>query len=292
MRPPLVLTIASSDSDGASGLQADLKTFTALGAYGASAVTMVSTVNSQGLRGIHYLPGDVVRSQIDAVATDLLLDATKIGALGSAAVVESVAAAVREHSGALGRLVLDPVMVGSDGSALISAEGATALRDSLLPLVDVLTPNMAEAAQLLGRPLATSIDEMREQALALRALGPRAVLVTGGRLEHDDAVDVLVHPGGTDLLRAERVSGRFVRGAGSTLSAAITAQLARIEEFSRAGELGEIGDAGSQDDLVTIVASAREFLASAIENAQGWKVSRHGGTGYSPLNHLITLDKA
>ncbi|GAA1285234.1 bifunctional hydroxymethylpyrimidine kinase/phosphomethylpyrimidine kinase [Brachybacterium alimentarium] len=290
MRPPLVLTIAASDSDGASGLQSDLKTFTALGAYGASAATMICAVNTQGLRGIHYLPGDVVRGQIDAVATDLLLDATKIGALGSAAVVEAVAAAVREHRDRLGRLLLDPVMVGSDGSALISAEGARALRDSLVPLVDLLTPNMAEAAQLLGRPIATSLDEMREQALALQALGPQAVLVTGGRLEHDDAVDVLVHPGGTDLLRADRVPGRRVRGAGSTLSAAIAAQLARIEEYDRAGELEEIGEAGTDDDLVTIVASAREFLASAIENAGDWSISR-SDSGYSTLNHLITLDK-
>lgn len=290
MRPPLVLTIAGSDADGASGIQADLKTFTALGVYGAGAVTMVSAVNTHELAGIHYLPGDVVRSQIDAVAADLLLDVTKIGALGSAAVVEAVAGAVREHRGHLGRLVLDPVMVSSDGTPLISAEGARALREELVPLVDLLTPNLAEAAQLLGRPLATSIDEMREQALALQALGPSAVLVTGGRLEAEDAVDVLVHPGGTDLLRADRVPGRHVRGAGATLSAAIAAQLARIEEFGRAGELGEIGEKGADDDLVTIVASAREFLASAIENAGEWKVSRDGG-GYRPLNHLITLDK-
>ncbi|APX34266.1 bifunctional hydroxymethylpyrimidine kinase/phosphomethylpyrimidine kinase [Brachybacterium sp. P6-10-X1] len=290
MRPPLVLTIAGSDADGASGIQADLKTFTALGAYGASAVTMVAAVNTRELIGTHYLPGDVVRSQIDAVAADLLLDVTKIGALGSAAVVEAVAGAVREHRGRLGRLVLDPVMVSSDGAPLISAEGARALRSTLVPLVDILTPNMAEAAQLLGRPLATSIDEMREQALALQELGPTAVLITGGRLEAEDAVDVLVHPGGTDLLRADRVPGRRVRGAGATLSAAIAAQLARIEEFDRAGELGDIGGEGADDDLVTIVASAREFLASAIENAGEWKISRTRG-GYHPLNHLITLDK-
>ncbi|MFC7374121.1 bifunctional hydroxymethylpyrimidine kinase/phosphomethylpyrimidine kinase [Brachybacterium sp. GCM10030268] len=292
MRPPLVLTIAGSDSDGASGIQADLKTFTALGAYGASAVSMISAVNTHGLHGIHYLPGDVVRSQIDAVAEDLWIDATKIGALGSAAVVEAVADAVRAHRDRLGRIILDPVMVGSDGAALISAEGARALRETLVPLVDVLIPNMAEAAQLLGRPVATSIDEMRGQALALQALGPRIVLITGGRLVDDDAVDVLVHPGGTDLLRAERIPGRKVRGAGSTLSAAIAAQLARIEEFDRAGELGEIGEKGSDDDMATIVASAREFLASAIENAEEWKVSRRTRGGYGPLNHLITLDKS
>ncbi|MGO3209111.1 bifunctional hydroxymethylpyrimidine kinase/phosphomethylpyrimidine kinase [Brachybacterium sp. AOP42-C2-15] len=290
MRPPLVLTIADSETHGAAGIQADLKTFTALGTYGASAVSMITVVTTNGVQSTHPLPGDVVRRQIDAVAGDLRLDATKIGALGSAAAVQAVAAALRAHRGRLGRIVLDPVMVSADGTALISAEGASALATELLPLADVLTPNMAEAAQLLGRPLATSIDEIREQALALQALGPGAVLITGGRLEGEDVVDVLVHQGGTDLLRARRLPDRRVRGAGSTLSAAIAAQLARIAEFDRAGELGEIGEAGTDDDMVTIVASAREFVASATENAQGWQISRHEG-GFSPVNHLITLDR-
>lgn len=155
---------------------------------------------------------DVVRGQIDAVAEDLRLDATKIGALGSAAVVEAVAAAVRAHRTRLGRIVLDPVMVSAHGTPLISAEGASALGRLLLPLVDVLTPNMAEAAQLLGQPLATSIEEIREQALALQGKGPGSVLITGGRLPGEDVVDVLVHDGGTDLLRARREPDRRVRG--------------------------------------------------------------------------------
>lgn len=289
MRPPLVLTIAASESDGAGGLQADLKTFTALGAYGASAVTMVTTITAQRVHDTHPLPAEVVRGQIDAVAEDLRLDATKIGALGSAAVVEAVAAAVRTQRERLGRIVLDPVMVSAHGTPLISAEGARALGTALLPLVDVLTPTMEEAAQLLGRPLATSIEEIREQALALQAKGPGSVLITGGRLEGEDVVDVLVHEGGTDLLRGRRVAGRRVRGAGTTLSAAIAAQLARIAGFDRAGQLGEIGEAGTDDDMVTIVASAREFVASATENAQDWALSRTEG-GHGPLNHLITLD--
>ncbi|MGP9538705.1 bifunctional hydroxymethylpyrimidine kinase/phosphomethylpyrimidine kinase [Brachybacterium sp. AOP43-C2-M15] len=290
MRPPLVLTIAGSESDGAAGIQADLKTFTALGTYGATAVSMITTVTDQGVRGTHPLPAEVVRGQIDAVAADLLIDVTKIGALGSAAVVDAVAGAVREHRARLGRIVLDPVMVGADGSALITAEGARALGEKLLPLADVVTANMAESAQLLGRPLATSIEEMREQGLALQARGPRAVLITGGRLAGEDVVDVLVHESGTDLLRGERDPGRRVRGAGTTLSAAVAAQLARIAEFDRAGELGEIGEAGDEDDMVTIVASAREFVASAAENAQDWRIARTDG-GLRPLNHLITLDR-
>src|SRR5699024_5331664 len=122
MRPPLVLTIAGSHSDGASGLQADLNPFTALGVYGASAVSLISAVNNTGLPGAHDRPGEVVRSQIDAVVQDLLVDATKIGSLGSAAVVEAVSQEVRTHRSRMGRIVLDPVMVAADGSALISAE--------------------------------------------------------------------------------------------------------------------------------------------------------------------------
>lgn len=289
MRPPLALTVAASESDGAAGLQADLKTFTALGVYGASAASMITTVTPLGVRGTHPLPPELVRTQIAAVAEDLLLDATKIGALGSAAVVGAVTEEVRARREQLGRIVLDPVMIAADGTPLLTAEGARALSENLLPLVDVLTPNLAEAAQLLGRPLATTIEEMREQALALQARGPRAVLITGGRLEGEDVVDVLVHDGGTDLLRAERVAQRRVRGAGTTLSAAITAQLARIAEFERAGELDEIGEAGPEDDMVTIVASAREFVASATENALTWQLARRKG-GLAPLNHLITLD--
>jgi hydroxymethylpyrimidine/phosphomethylpyrimidine kinase len=185
--------------------------------------------------------------------------------------------------------VLDPVMVAADGTALISAEGAAAIERDLLPLVDVLVLTMAEAAQLARRALATSIEEMREQALALAAKGPGSVLITGAALPGEDVVDLLVHPGGTDLLRARRVSGRSVRGAGTTLSAALTAQLARIAEFERAGELEEIGEKGADDDMPTIVASAREFVASATENAQDWRITRTRG-GHGPLNHLITLD--
>lgn len=290
MRPPLVLTVSASEADGASGIQADLKTFTALGAYGASAVTMVCAVTGRGNQGIHYLPADVVRKQIEVVRDDMRLDATKIGALGSAAVVQAVAEALAADRDRFGTVVLDAVMVSSDGTALISAEGAKAIRDRLLPQVDVLTANMAEAAQLLGRAVAEDLDQMREQALELQKLGPQAVLITGGALPGTDAVDVLVHRGGTDLLRATRVPGRRVRGAGTTLSAALAAQVARIKEFDRAGELGEIGEEGADDDVFTVVASAREFLASAIENGGDWHLLRGSEPGYEPVNHLITLD--
>lgn len=290
MRPPLALTIAGSDADGAAGIQADLKTFTALGVYGASAVTTIGAVGTHGLRGQHYLPVEVITAQITAVLEDLHVDAVKIGSLGTAAAARAVAEQVRGRRADLGAVVLDPVMIASDGAPLLSAEGARALGEELVPLADVLTPNLREAAQLLGRPVARDVEEMREHALALAARGPRAVLVTGGGMPGAEAVDVLVHPGGTDVLRAERVPGRRVRGAGATLSAAITAQLARVAEFERTGELGEIGEKGAQDDAVTVIASALEFLASTIANARDWTVSRDPEGAYEPVNHLITLD--
>lgn len=289
MRPPLVLTIDGSDAAGAAGIQADIKTLTALGVYAASSITQVTASGPQGVASTHPLSAEVVRAQLAAVVEGLQIDAVKIGTLGSAAAAGAVAETVRTHRGRLGRIVLDPVMVDADGTALISAEGARAVREQLVPIADVVTPNMAEAAQLLGTSLATSIEEMREQGLALRALGPEAVVITGGRLPAgDDAVDVVVHPGGTDLLRASRVLGRRVRGAGATFSAAIAAQLARIAEFARAGELGEIGDAGAEDDMVTIIATAREFVAGATEHGANWEIARRPG-GYQALNHLITL---
>ncbi len=292
MRPPLVLTVAGSDAAGAAGVQADLKTFTALGVYGASVITLVTSVAGHGPRGTHPLPPDVVRTQIDEVVRDLHVDVLKIGALGTAAIVHTVADAVRTHRDRFGPIVLDPVMIASDGAPLISAEGADALRSELVPLATVLTPNLAEAAQLLGRPQATTIEEMREQALALQALGPQAVVMSGGLLPaEDDAVDVVVHPGGTDLLRAEREAGRHVAGAGATYSAAIAAQLARIADFDRAGELEEIGEEGEDDDLATIIATAREFVASATAHAADWEITRSAQVR-RPLNHLITLDKS
>ena len=255
MRPPLVLTVAGSDAAGAAGVQADLKTFTALGVYGASALTLITSVAGRGPRGTHPLPPDVVRTQIDEVVRDLHVDVLKIGALGTAAIAHTVADAVRTHRELLGPIVLDPVMIASDGAPLISAEGAEVLRSELVPLATVLTPNIAEAAQLLGRPVARTLDDMREQALALQALGPQAVVMTGGGLP--DTED---------------------------------AQLARIAEFERAGELEEIGEKGEHDDLATVIATAREFVASATDHAADWEVVRDERVR-RPLNHLITLDK-
>jgi len=289
MRPPLVLSISASDPLGASGLAADLKTLTALGVYGAGVTTMIAAGSTQGVRSLHRLDGDVVGAQLDAVLADVRPDATKIGALGGAAAATEVSRRVREHRAELGTLVLDAVMVDLDGTALITAEGAAVLAAELVPQVDVLVANTLEAGQLLGRAPATDAEGLREHALALRELGPRSVLVTGARLGGADAVDVLVHPGGTDVLRSARVDSAHTRGAGATLSAAIAAQYARVEEFGRTGQDDQVGSEGTQDDDITIIASAREFLASTMVDAQTWELSRTPGTGHGPLNHLITL---
>ncbi|MFC0675965.1 bifunctional hydroxymethylpyrimidine kinase/phosphomethylpyrimidine kinase [Brachybacterium hainanense] len=289
MRPPLVLCLDATDPIGASGLAADLKTLTALGVYGAGIATMVMSGSTQGTASLHRLPGEVVTSQLDAVLADVRPDATKIGALGSAAAAREVARRLREHRAELGTIVLDAVMTDVDGTALATAEAAEVIARELLPLADVLVANPLEAAQLLDRGPAADLEALREQALALAELGPRAVLLTGARLESADAADVLVHPGGTDVLRSPRVSGAHTRGAGATLSAAIAGQYARLAEFGRAGERTEVGEDGDHDDDVTILASARDFLASAMADARTWELSRTPGTGHGPLNHLITL---
>lgn len=290
MRPPTALTIAGSDSSGGAGIQADLKTFTALAVYGASAITALTAQNTQGVQGVLPISGAFVRDQIRSVLDDIPMDATKIGMLGSAETAGAVADALTERRADFGRVVLDPVMVATSGDPLVSAEAAAVIRDRLVPLADVLTPNLPEAAQLLGEDVATDPTAMREQALRLRDLGARVVVLKGGHLSAgDQVVDIVVHPGGTDVLRGERVPGRSTHGTGCTLSSAIAAQYARIAEFSRAGELAEIGEQGPEDDDFTVIASAREFLASALANAVDWRLSRRPESGHGPVNHLITL---
>lgn len=287
MRPPTALSIAESDPTGIAGLGADLTAFAALGVHGAGVVTSIAAPTPGGRRA-QPLDGAIVAAQLSAALDAMPLDATKIGALGTAGTVTAVAEVLSARRGELGRVVLDPVML-QGGEAVMTAEGAEALRRLVLPLAHVLTPNLHEAAQLLGGALAETVEDMHHQARALQDLGVPVVVVTGGARHGDEAVDVVAHPGGVDVLRTARIDSPNTAGAGDTLSAAIAAQYARIAEFSRAGELDEIGEAGDADDDVTVVSSAREFLASAIENAAGWELVRSARRG--PVNHLITLDR-
>jgi hydroxymethylpyrimidine/phosphomethylpyrimidine kinase len=219
---PRVLTIAGSDSGGGAGIQADLKTFSALGAFGMSAITALTAQNTTGVFTVHEVPPEVVAAQIDAVAEDLGVDAAKTGMLSSAPIIETVADRIRHHR--IDKLVVDPVMVAKSGAPLLRPEAQQALRDELLPLAAVVTPNLPEAETLLGRPV-RSLDAMRDAARALRDLGPRTVLVKGGHLQ-GEPVDVLYDGDGFEELRAERVPSRHTHGTGCVLSAAIAAYLA------------------------------------------------------------------
>jgi hydroxymethylpyrimidine/phosphomethylpyrimidine kinase len=287
-RLPIALTIAGSDSGGGAGIQADLKTFAALGVHGASAVSALTAQNTRGVTAIHVAPSAIVRAQIDAVLADFNVAAIKIGMLASAEVVEAVAetlfgavpssgaarhllppagegerplSRLRERAGVRASVVYDPVMIASSGDALAGEGFVAAIKARLLPLVDCLTPNLAEAAALLGAPAATTEAEMAEQGRALLALGPRAVLMKGGHLPGAEAVDLLVAAEGVRRFVAPKLASPNLHGTGCTLSSAIAAHIA----------LGA--------DLPEAVAAAKAFVGAAIERGRDVKL----GQGAGPL---------
>ena len=251
-KAPIALTIAGSDSGGGAGIQADLKTFAALGVYGASVVTALTAQNTRGVRAIHYPPPEIVAAQIEAVLEDFAVAAIKIGMLGSAEIVGAVAEALRELNSPVPRpfsrkgegspafIVYDPVMIASSGEALSGAGFVEAVRRELLPLVDCLTPNLAEAAALLGEPVARSEADMARQGAALLKLGPRAALIKGGHLEGDEAVDLLVTAQRRSPLR--RAAHRLAQFARDRLHAV---ERHRRQRRSRDGVAG--GRGGGQD---------------------------------------------
>ncbi|AVO50352.1 bifunctional hydroxymethylpyrimidine kinase/phosphomethylpyrimidine kinase [Melaminivora suipulveris] len=256
-----VLSIAGSDSGGGAGIQADLKTFAALGCYGMTAITAITAQNTQGVRAIHGVPPEMLRAQIDAVATDIGVDAVKIGMLHSPEVVRVVAEAIARHG--LHNVVLDPVMVATSGDRLIAQETVGVLVRELFPLATLITPNLDEAGWLLGRTL-DSEAQLADAADALLALGARAVLLKGGHLPGEQVVDLLALPGGVhERLAAARIATHNGHGTGCTLSSAIAAYLA----------LGET--------LPEAVRLARRYILSAI--AAGADVRT--GQGQGPLNH-------
>lgn len=254
---PIALTIAGSDSGAGAGVQADLKTFAALGVYGASAVTALTAQNTKGVKAIHCLPPQIVAAQIEAVLEDFAVAAIKIGMLGSAELVGAVAGAIGEGGRAF--IVYDPVMIASSGQALSGAGFVETAKRRLLPLVDCLTPNLAEAAALLGEPAARSEADMARQGAALLKLGPRAALIKGGHLEGDEAVDLLATASGVRRYVAPRIASRNLHGTGCTLSSAIAANLV----------LGA--------PLPEAVAAAKAFVGEAIE--RGRRVTLGAGAG-------------
>ena len=261
LRYPRVLSIAGSDSGGGAGIQADLKTFSALGCYGMTAITAVTAQNTLGVTAIHGVPVEVLKAQICAVMDDIGVDALKIGMLHSPELVRVVAWAIDEYR--IERVVLDPVMVATSGDRLIAEETIGVLVSELFHRVTVVTPNLDEAALLLGGAIST-IAALDDAAARLLALGAHAVLLKGGHLPGDEVVDVLAMRGqALQRLQSSRIASGNVHGTGCTLSSAIAAGLA----------LGL--------SLPQAVAEARRYVLQAI--AAGVQVRT--GSGHGPLNH-------
>lgn len=222
-RIPTALTIAGSDSSAGAGLQADLKTFAAHGVYGISVVTAITAQDTSGIQAVYEVPSEIVASQIDAVANDIEIHATKIGMLATAAIVREVVRAIERRS--LSNIVLDPVMIATSGELLLSREAIPIVRSDLLRLATVVTPNAAEAALLAEMPVTTAA-EARQAAERIIALGARAVIVKGGHLREAEAVDVLMDESGCHELRGPRVETGSTHGTGCTFAAAVAANLA------------------------------------------------------------------
>jgi hydroxymethylpyrimidine/phosphomethylpyrimidine kinase len=231
------LTIAGSDSGGGAGIQADLKTFHALGVWGMSAVTAVTVQNTKGVSGYEALSASVVGDQIRAVVTDIGVDAAKTGMLATAGIIEAVAEAIRET--AVPNLVVDPVSVSKHGHPLLDEDAADALRTRIVPLATLVTPNLPEAALLTGRPVRTE-DDMDRAGQALLELGASAALVKGGHLEErGEALDLLVTAGGVEPITAERIDTPHTHGTGCVLSSAIAAHLALGADLAEAVRAGK-----------------------------------------------------
>ncbi len=261
LRYARVLTIAGSDSGGGAGIQADLKTFAALGCFGMSALTALTAQNTMGVRAIHAVPLDMLEAQIAAVVEDIGVDAVKIGMLHSAATVHSVAAALDRHG--LSRVVFDPVMVATSGATLIDREAITVLVEMMFPRALLITPNLDEASLLVGRALSSEAD-MEAAARQMLAMGARAVLLKGGHLQGDTVSDLLLAAGAEPLwMRAPRIHSANSHGTGCTLSSAITSHLA----------LGA--------SLPEAVQQARAYVRGALEAGAAVRT----GAGSGPLNH-------
>jgi hydroxymethylpyrimidine/phosphomethylpyrimidine kinase len=261
-RPPIALTIAGSDSGGGAGIQADLKTFHQFGVFGTSVITAVTAQNTRGVFAIHAIPLADVVAQIDALADDLPPAAFKTGMLATASLVEAVADAIRRHG--LPRYVMDPVMVATSGDRLLERAAERSLRDDLLPLATVVTPNLDEAAILAEMPV-ENLDDMAAAARRIVELGASAALVKGGHLR-GEAVDLLWDGVEQRLWRRPRVETRHTHGTGCTLSAGIAAGLA------------------GGDDLVRSVDRATRFVGRAIAAAPAL------GQGRGPVNHFVPVD--
>jgi len=258
MTPPIALTIAGSDSGGGAGIQADIKTFQHFHVFGTSAITAVTAQNTRGGSRWVPVPVEMIEAQIEAVAEDLRPAATKTGMLADASIVNAVAASVRRH--ALAPLVVDPVMVSASGDTLLVGDAVDAVRELLLPLATLVTPNLDEAEILVGETV-RDVEAMERAGRVLVARGATAALIKGGHLVGDAAIDVLVHGERVRTFTHPRIDTRHTHGTGCTLSSAITALLARGTELDSAVE------------------QSIEWVHRAIRTAPNL------GAGHGPLNH-------
>lgn len=259
------LTIAGSDSGGGAGIQADLKTFSALGVYGASVITALTAQNTTEVREIHDVPAPFVAAQIDTVFADIRIDAVKVGMMSNPSVIEVVAEALTRH--AVRHVVVDPVMVSKSGAHLLQPDAVRTLRERIVPLASVITPNVPEARVLLGDESLATEDDLRIAARRLADLGPQWVLVKGGHLEGPQSVDLLLDGTSCTRLSEPRVATRNTHGTGCTLSSAVTAGLARGLP------------------MVEAVTRAKSFVTSALRAADVLDV----GSGHGPLHHFYAL---
>jgi hydroxymethylpyrimidine/phosphomethylpyrimidine kinase len=262
----IAVTIAGSDSGGGAGIQADLKTFSALGVYGASVITALTAQNTKGVTGIHDAPPDFIAAQIDAVFSDLKVNAVKIGMLSQSPAIAAVAAGLDRHQAM--NVVLDPVMVATSGDRLLKPDAVEQLRRLLIPKALVLTPNLPEAAALLDMSIAADESAMRDQAERLLAFGARAVLIKGGHSAGAQSVDLLVDAKGIERLVGPRFATRNTHGTGCTLSSAIAAGLAKGM------------------NLVESTRAAKSYVTTAIGAANRLSIGSDPGSSHGPVHHF------
>ncbi|MCG9577031.1 bifunctional hydroxymethylpyrimidine kinase/phosphomethylpyrimidine kinase [Vibrio tubiashii] len=261
---PIVLTIAGSDSGGGAGIQADIKAISATGSYACSVITAITSQNTQGVSAIHPIPLEHIESQLDAVFTDLNVVAVKVGMLADAEIIKVVAAKIRQYQPK--HLVVDPVMVATSGDLLLEQSAISTLKQELLPLADLITPNLPEGAALIGGEVPQDEDQMGAMIESLRALGAKAVLLKGGHLEKDqNSNDLLIEQESSELLSAKRVVTKNTHGTGCTLSSAIASYLAQGNRLHKAVYLG------------------KQYISQAIAHADQLDV----GQGHGPVHHFF-----
>jgi hydroxymethylpyrimidine/phosphomethylpyrimidine kinase len=262
MTTPIALTIAGSDSSGGAGIQADLKTFAALGVYGASVITALTAQNTAGVSAIHQVPPEFVTAQMDAVFSDLSIGAVKIGMVAQTGTIEAIEAGLTRWSPK--HVILDPVMVASSGDRLLAPEAVAALRSKLIPRASLITPNLPEAAALLDEPIAEGEAAIESQGKRLLELGCSAVLIKGGHGQGAESIDYLITAKAIVALAAPRIATKNTHGTGCSLSSAVAAGLAKREEMEMA------------------VRNAKAWVSAAIAAADRLGV----GQGHGPIHHF------